>query len=59
MTQRLRPDSGPLPAAATTKGQAYQAMIDYHKDGNLMGVYGEGIGGFGRSATSPSATRSP
>jgi len=22
-------------------------MIDYHKGGNLMGVYGEGLGGFG------------
>ena len=39
------PDSG-LFLRSTEKGEAYQAMIDYHKDGNLVGIYGEGIGGF-------------
>lgn len=38
------PDSG-LFLRSTDTGQCYQAMIDYHKGGNLMGVYGEGIGG--------------
>jgi hypothetical protein len=46
MKNDFGPDSG-LFLRSTEKGQAYQAMIDYHKDGNLMGVYGEGIGGFG------------
>jgi hypothetical protein len=40
------PDSG-LFLRSNDKGQAFQAMIDYHVKGNLMGVYGEGIGGFG------------
>lgn len=40
------PDSG-LFLRSNVKGQAYQAMIDYHAKGNLMGVYGEGLGGFG------------
>jgi hypothetical protein len=38
------PDSG-LFLRSTDDGKCYQAMIDYHKGGNLMGVYGEGIGG--------------
>jgi hypothetical protein len=38
-------DSG-LFLRSTEDGKAYQAMIDYYKDGNLMGIYGEGIGGF-------------
>jgi hypothetical protein len=38
------PDSG-LFLRSNDKGQCYQAMIDYHQGGNLMGVYGEGIGG--------------
>jgi hypothetical protein len=38
-------DSG-LFLRSNEKGQCYQAMIDYHDNGNLMGVYGEGIGGF-------------
>jgi hypothetical protein len=46
MKNDFGPDSG-LFLRSNEKGQAYQAMIDYHKDGNLMGVYGEGIGGFG------------
>jgi hypothetical protein len=38
------PDSG-LFLRSTDTGKCYQAMIDYHKGGNLMGIYGEGIGG--------------
>jgi hypothetical protein len=42
MRNDFGPDSG-LFLRSTEKGQAYQAMIDYHKDGNLMGIYGEGL----------------
>src|SRR5262245_9802837 len=45
MRNDFGPDSG-LFLRSNDKGQAYQAMIDYHANGNLMGVYGEGIGGF-------------
>jgi Domain of Unknown Function (DUF1080) len=38
------PDSG-LFLRSTDTGKCFQAMIDYHKGGNLMGIYGEGIGG--------------
>ena len=38
------PDSG-LFLRCTEEGKCLQAMIDYHKGGNLMGVYGEGLGG--------------
>jgi 3-keto-disaccharide hydrolase len=38
-------DSG-LFLRSTEDGKAYQTMIDYYKGGNLMGVYGEGLGGF-------------
>jgi hypothetical protein len=38
------PDSG-LFLRSTDTGKCYQAMIDYHPGGNLMGIYGEGIGG--------------
>jgi len=38
------PDSG-LFLRSTDTGKCYQAMIDYHKGGNLMGLYGEGLGG--------------
>ncbi len=37
-------DSG-LFLRSTEDGKCYQAMIDYHANGNLMGIYGEGIGG--------------
>ena len=36
-------DSG-LFLRSTEEGKAYQAMIDYYEGGNLMGIYGEGIG---------------
>ena len=41
-------DSG-LFLRGTEDGKAYQAMVDYHGSGNLMGIYGEGLGGFGES----------
>jgi hypothetical protein len=42
MKNDFGPDSG-LFVRSNDKGQAHQAMIDYHKDGNLMGFYGEGL----------------
>src|SRR5262245_5932885 len=45
MKNDFGPDSG-LFLRSNDKGQAYQAMIDYYPNGNLMGIYGEGIGGF-------------
>jgi hypothetical protein len=45
MNNDFGPDSG-LFLRSNEKGQCYQALIDYHNDGGLMGVYGEGIGGF-------------
>lgn len=44
MNNDYGPDSG-LFLRSNDRGQAYQAMIDYHADGNLMGVYGEGLSG--------------
>ena len=43
------PDSG-LFLRSTETGKCFQAMIDYHSGGNLMGVYGEGLGGKPRHA---------
>lgn len=37
-------DSG-LFLRSTEDGKAWQAMVDYHARGNLMGIYGEGLGG--------------
>jgi hypothetical protein len=48
MNNDFGPDSG-LFLRSTEDGKAYQAMIDYHGGGNLMGIYGEGLGGFGSS----------
>jgi hypothetical protein len=45
MNNDFGPDSG-LFLRSTETGQTYQAMIDYHSNGNLMGVYGERLGGF-------------
>ncbi len=42
MRNDFGPDSG-LFLRSNDRGQAHQAMIDYHADGNLMGVYGEGL----------------
>jgi hypothetical protein len=44
MRNDFGPDSG-LFLRSNDKGQAYQAMIDYHANGNLMGIYGEGFPG--------------
>ena len=44
MNNDFGPDSGLFLRSSDT-GKCYQAMIDYHENGNLMGVYGEGIGG--------------
>lgn len=44
MKNDFGPDSG-LFLRSTEKGEAYQALIDYHQDGNLMGIYGEGLSG--------------
>jgi len=44
MNNDFGPDSG-LFLRSTEDGKDWQAMIDYHKGGNLMGVYGEGLGG--------------
>ncbi len=44
MKNDFGPDSG-LFLRSTEEGKAYQAMIDYHAGGNLMGIYGEGLGG--------------
>ncbi|MFN0068127.1 MAG: DUF1080 domain-containing protein [Limisphaerales bacterium] len=44
MNNDFGPDSG-LFLRSTEDGKAWQAMIDYHAGGNLMGLYGEGLGG--------------
>jgi len=44
MKNDFGPDSG-LFLRSTETGKCYQAMIDYYPKGNLMGIYGEGIGG--------------
>jgi hypothetical protein len=45
MNNDFGPDSG-LFLRSTEDGTAYQALIDYHANGSLMGVYGEGkLGG--------------
>lgn len=44
MRNDFGPDSG-LFLRSNDMGQAYQAMIDYHTNGNLMGIYGEGFPG--------------
>ena len=44
MNNDFGPDSGLFLRSSET-GKAWQAMIDYHSGGNLMGVYGEGLGG--------------
>jgi hypothetical protein len=45
MNNDFGPDSGLFLRSSDT-GNCYQAMIDYHANGNLMGIYGEGsLGG--------------
>jgi hypothetical protein len=43
MNNDFGPDSG-LFLRSTEDGTAYQALIDYHAGGSLMGLYGEGRG---------------
>jgi hypothetical protein len=42
MNNDFGPDSG-LFLRSTEDGKAWQAMIDYHSGGNVMGLYGEGL----------------
>lgn len=44
MNNDFGPDSG-LFLRSTEDGKCFQATIDYHADGGLMGIYGEGLGG--------------
>ncbi len=44
MNNDFVPDSG-LFLRSNEKGQAYQYMVDYHANGNLAGIYGEGLSG--------------
>ncbi len=44
MKNDFGPDSG-LFLRSSEEGKAWQAMIDYHAGGNLMGIYGDGLGG--------------
>ncbi len=44
MNNDFGPDSG-LFLRSTEQGNAYQYMVDYHQDGNLAGIYGEGLSG--------------
>ena len=44
MNNDFGPDSG-LFLRSTEDGKAWQAMVDYHTNGNVMGIYGEGLGG--------------
>jgi hypothetical protein len=44
MNNDFGPDSG-LFLRSTEDGKAWQAMIDYHANGNVLGIYGEGLGG--------------
>src|SRR6266436_2071060 len=44
MNNDFGPDSG-LFLRSTEDGKCYQALIDYHREGSLMGIYGEGLGG--------------
>jgi hypothetical protein len=45
----LKPDWGPcsgLFLRSNDRGQCFQMMVDYHEDGNVGHLYGEGSGGF-------------
>ncbi len=44
MKNDFGPDSG-LFLRSNESGQAYQYLVDYHDDGNLAGIYGEGLSG--------------
>jgi hypothetical protein len=45
----MKPDFGPdsgLFLRSNDKGQCFQMMVDYHDNGNVGHIYGEGTGGF-------------
>lgn len=44
MNNDFGPDSG-LFLRCSEEGKCYQALIDYHSGGSLMGIYGEGLKG--------------
>ena len=44
MNNDFGPDSG-LFLRSTEQGNAYQYMVDFHANGNLAGIYGEGLSG--------------
>ena len=44
MNNDFGPDSG-LFVRSTEDGKCYQALVDFHFGGSLMGIYGEGVGG--------------
>jgi hypothetical protein len=44
MNNDFGPDSG-LFLRSTEDGKCYQALVDFHEGGSLMGIYGEGLGG--------------
>lgn len=44
MNNDYGPDSG-LFLRSTEDGKCYQGLIDFHSNGSLMGLYGEGLGG--------------
>ncbi|MEZ6055964.1 MAG: family 16 glycoside hydrolase [Planctomycetaceae bacterium] len=56
----LRPDWGVdsgLFLRSTETGACFQVMVDYHEDGNIGQIYGEGIGGFTNRTFSLFASR--
>ena len=55
MNNDFGPDSG-LFLRSDEQETCYQAMIDYHGGGNLMGLYGEGGWASRACGTSPSCT---
>lgn len=58
MNNDFGPDSG-LFLRSTEDGSAWQAMIDYHANGNLMGLYGEGKLGAKPSVRNYNFVKSP
>ena len=56
MNNDFGPDSG-LFLRSTDNGKCYQAMIDYHAGGNLMGIYGEGLPAASRTCATSTSWR--
>ena len=49
MKMEINPDWGVCSGIfirSNEQGQCYQIMVDYHTDGNVGSIYGEGTGGF-------------